>query len=274
MVNMLIVGILYLLIKSTKEEYTLTDAKTLAYINMYAVLGSLENLCELDPKASALVADRKPISIGFDVKDGPSATLTFKNGKCRMEQGCNECDVKLPFSSCEKFNGLIDGTVTPIPSKGFTHIKFLLNNFTKLTDMLSNYMRPSDEDLKDEEFFNISTSLLFYTVTVAISQIGNHDDIGKFSASHIPDGDIKMSIAGGPASTIRCKNHHLVTIKQCPDDPRSVMEFGSMKLANDLFNGKVSAMAQIGEGTITMLGMINMIDNVNRILDRVGLYLA
>lgn len=252
----------------------MTDAKTLAYINMYAVLGSLENLCELDPKASALVADRKPISIGFEVKDGPSATITFKNGKCRMEQGCTECDVKLPFSSCEKFNGLIDGTTTPIPSKGFTHIKFLLNNFTKLTDMLSNYMRPSEEDLKDEDFFNISTSLLFYTVTVAISQIGNHDKIGMFSADHIPDGDIQMSIAGGPGATIRCRNHHLVTIKQRPDDPRSLMEFGSMKLANDLFNGKVSAMAQIGEGTITMGGMINMIDNVNRILDRVGLYLA
>ena len=252
----------------------MTDAKTLAYINMYAVLGTLENLCELDPKASALVADRKPISIGFEVKDGPSATITFKNGKCRMEQGIGDCDIKLPFSSCEKFNGLIDGTVTPIPSKGFIHIKFLLNEFTKLTDMLSNYMRPSDEEMQDEEFFNLSTTLMFNTIMVAISQIGNHDDIGKFSASHIFDGDIKMSIKGGPSATIRAKNGHLVTIKKCPEAPRAVMEFGSMKLANDLFNGKVSAMAQIGEGNITMLGMINMLDNINRILDRVGLYLA
>ena len=159
----------------------MTDAKTLAYINMYAVLGTLENLCELDPKASALVADIKPISIGFEVKDGPSATLTFKNGRCRMEQGCTDCDVKLPFSSCEKFNGLIDGTVTPIPSKGFLRIKFLLNTFTKLTDMLSNYMRASEEDLKDEEFFRMSTTLMFYTITVAISQIGNHDELLKTS---------------------------------------------------------------------------------------------
>jgi hypothetical protein len=252
----------------------LTDAKTLAYINMYAVLGTLENLCELDPKASALIADRKPISIGFEVKDGPSATITFKNGKCRMEQGVSDCDIKIPFSSCEKFNGMIDGTVTPIPSKGFIHIKFLLNEFTKLTNMLAAYMRPSEEDLKDEELFNLSTSLLFYTITVAISQIGNQDEIGKFSASHIFDGDVMMSIKGGPKSTIRAKNGHLVTIKQAPEDPRAIMEFGSMKLANDLFNGKVSAMAQIGEGTITMNGMINMLDNVNRILDRVGLYLA
>ena len=32
----------------------MTDAKTLAYINLFAVLGSLENLCALDPAAGAL----------------------------------------------------------------------------------------------------------------------------------------------------------------------------------------------------------------------------
>ena len=62
----------------------MTDAKTLAYINMYAVLGTLENLCELSEHARELVMTKKPISIGFEVKYGPSATLTFKNGRCRM----------------------------------------------------------------------------------------------------------------------------------------------------------------------------------------------
>lgn len=252
----------------------MTDAKTLAYINMYAILGTLENLCQLDPEASALIADRKPITIGLEVKDGPSATITFKNGKCRMDQGVSDCDIKLPFSSCEKFNGMIDGTVTPIPSKGFIHIKFLLNTFTKLTDILTKYMRPSEEDLKDEKFFEISTSLLFYTVSVAISQIANNDEIGKFTADHIVDGDIRFSINNGPKATIRCKNHHLVTIKQDTDSPRAIMEFDSMELAHQLFDGKVNAVAKIGEGTITMHGMINMLDNMNRLLDRVSLYLA
>ena len=47
-----------------------------------------------------------------------------------------------------------------------------------------------------------------------------------------------------------------------------------MQLAHDLFDGKVNAIAQIGEGNIIMKGMINMLDNMNRILDRVALYLA
>ena len=250
------------------------DQKTLAYINLYAVLGTLENLCEIVPEASALLTNKKPISVAFEVKDGPSATITFNNGRCRMEQGVNNCDVKLPFSSCEKFNGLIDGTVTPIPSKGFQHLKFLLKSFTPLTDMLSKYMRPDPEDLKDEDFFNKSTSLMFYTIAVAISQIANNDEIGKFSADHIVDGEIGFGIKGGPAATIRAKDHRLVTIKRASEDPRAAMEFADMKLARSLFDGQVNAVACIGEGAITMKGMISMIDNLNRILDRVALYLA
>ena len=67
----------------------LMDSRTLAYINKFAVLGTLENLSELVPEASELLEGKKPISIGFEVKGGPSATLYFKNGKCRMEQGCS-----------------------------------------------------------------------------------------------------------------------------------------------------------------------------------------
>ena len=52
----------------------LMDSKTLAYINMYAVLGTLENLCEIVPEASELLQGKKPISIGLEVKDGPAAT--------------------------------------------------------------------------------------------------------------------------------------------------------------------------------------------------------
>ena len=38
--------------------------------------------------------------------------------------------------------------------------------------------------------------------------------------------------------------------------------------------GKVNAVACVGEGKIRIGGMISQVDNVNRILDRVALYLA
>lgn len=254
---------------------TKTDAKTLAYINLYGILGTLENLCELDPNARALLKNKKPLSIAFTVKDGPSATITFKNGRCRMEDGAApDATVKLPFSSCEKFNGLIDGTVTPIPSKGFSKIFFLLKQFTPLTDLLSKYMRPDPADLEDEEFFNISTQLMFYTIAVAIAQIGNNDEIGRFSAAHMVDGDLLLSIAGGPKATIMVRDHRLLTVKKATDCPRAMMEFENMKMARDLFDGNVNAMGALSEGRVLVGGMVSMVDNLNRILDRVALYLT
>lgn len=252
----------------------LMDSKTLAYINLFGILGTLENLCELVPEASELLEGKKPISIGFDVKDGPSATLYFKNGKCRMEQGCSNCDVKLPFSSCEKFNGLIDGTVTPIPSKGFQHIGFLLKTFTALTDLLTKYLRASEEDLKDPVFFERSTKLMLYTIGVAIAQIGNNDQVGKFSAKAIEDGSVYIGIKNGPAVELVCKDHRLVTVKKAPEKYRSAMIFDSIETARGLFDGKLNALACIGTGKIEMHGLVSMLDNVNRILDRVALYIG
>lgn len=52
------------------------------------------------------------------------------------------------------------------------------------------------------------------------------------------------------------------------------MEFASIRLARDLFDGRVNAMAASARKEITVGGVISMLDNVNRILDGVALYLA
>ena len=251
----------------------MTDAKTLAYINLYAILGAIPYLCQLDAEAAALI-EGETVSIGFAVKDGPQATLFIGGGKARMAPGVDRCQVKLPFSSCEKFNGLIDGTTTPIPVKGFTKVGFLLGNFTKLTDRLSMFLRPEPEALKDPEFFRVSTTLMFHVIAEAIAQIGNHDKIGRFSASNIVDGTAKLSIVDGPAAALCCRDHHLTAVHDDPKTCFAYMEFASMELARALFDGQVDAIAAVGTGGVRIGGMISMIDNINRILDRVALYLA
>ena len=254
----------------------MTDSRTLAYINMYAVLGTLENLCELDDKAKEIISTiEKPISVAFDVKNGPSATLTFSKNGCRMDDGVNaDCDIKIPVANCDKFNAIIDGKATPIPTKGLTKVNFLLKTFTALTDRLTEVMRPNEEALKDADFFRLNTLCTFYTVAVALSQIGNQDSIGKFSASNIVDGDIQIGITNEVYATIRVKDNHMLTIKQAPEKPRAIMEFCDIPLANALFAGTVNSIDHVGNGNITIRGLISMVDNVNRILDRVALYLA
>ena len=249
------------------------DAKTLAYINLFAVLGAIPYLCDLDQEAAELIKD-KSVSVGFAVKDGPEATLFFGSGKCRMAPGVDRCQVKLPFSSCDKFNGLIDGTVTPIPSKGFTKIGFLTGPFIKLTDRLTMFLKPEPAALEEPEFFRISTTLMFHVIAEAISQIANHDKVGMFSASNIVDGTAKLSIAGGPAAALCCRDHRMTAVHQAPAEYLSYMEFQDMALARALFDGNVNAIAAVGLGQVRIGGQISQVDNINRILDRVAVYLA
>ena len=169
------------------------DLKALAYVNLFGILGTIPKLCELDKEARGLIAGEN-MSIGFAVKGGPVGTLIFENGKCRMAEGLVSPKIKLPFSSPKKFNGMIDGTVTPIPSRGFLHIGFLLKKFVRLTDILTKYLRATEEDLKDEEFKRISTTLTFEVIAGAICNLANNDPVSKCSASYIVDGDILLAI--------------------------------------------------------------------------------
>lgn len=251
----------------------LTDATTLAYINLYALLGAIPAMLELSPEARKILG-KGACAIGFAVKDGPSATLSFAGGKCIFKDGTDDCTVKLPFSSPEKFNGLIDGTTTPIPTKGFSKLPFLLGKFLKLTDLLTRYLRPTEADMQDPAFARTSTILMFGVITRAVAQIGNHDRVGRASASYITDGVIQLAVEGGPAFALQAKKHHLYALQRVPEKITSSMTFRDLDTARALFDGKINAVASIGTGDVRMSGMISQIDNVNRILDRVALYLA
>ena len=249
------------------------DTKTLACINMHGILACLQDLCRFSPEAQKL-ASGKPVSLSLAVKEGPAITLRFAEGACKVERGSGKCDIKLPFSSHEKFNGMIDGTVTPIPSKGFTKIGFLTKNFISLTNILETYLRAKPEDLARNDFFEASTEIMFHLITRAVSEIGNNDKVGRFSASNIVDGAVILSIGGKIKAAITVKDHHLTTTREIPENYSAIMEFNDIKLARDVFDGKVSTLGCIGNGLISMRGNLSMLDNINRILDRVAVYLA
>ena len=66
----------------------MTEQKALAYVNMYGVLGALENLCELDGKSRQILSALKtPVSVCFDVKGGPCRTFHFTNKGCKITEG-------------------------------------------------------------------------------------------------------------------------------------------------------------------------------------------
>ena len=252
------------------------EAKSMAFVNAYGVLRTLENLCDTVDEAKAVCKSlKKPVSLCFDVTDGPCVTYHFTNDGCKITEADYGCTCKMKFSSPEKFNALIDDSKPGVPVKNIPQVlSFLMGPFTKLTDILTKYLMPSEDDLKNRDFFEKSTVLTMYTIGGAICALANNDSISKLSAFYIPDGDIQMGITGACYVTLRARDHKLELIKEKPDTPRAIMEFKTIDLANALFNGTASTMAELCAGNIYMAGMINMIDNVNRILDRVAVYLG
>lgn len=252
------------------------DSEAMAYVNMYGVLGTLENLCQLDPEAQEILAQlAKPVRLCFSVKNGPCCTFHFTREGCRMTEGDTGCTCKMSFPSADAFNNLIEHSKPGIPTKRpLQVIAFLLGPFTKLTDRLNAVLRPSEEAMQDRAFFEMSTTLTLYTIAGAISALANKDPISRVSADYTVDGEISLGIKDTAYVTIRVQDKHFTTIKQRCENPRAIMEFADLDLAAGLFAGKVSTINEMCKGTIYLRGMISMLDNVNRILDRVSVYLG
>ena len=253
------------------------DQTVLAYCNLFGVFGAIPELLRVDSRARELV-EKHRISVGFSIQGGPSAKLSFENGSATLTEGCKGSTIKLYFPSCKKFNDMIDGVGMPIPVSGFHRLGFLLKEFMQLTDILTEYLRPKEGALEDPEFLKKSTKLMLQVIAGAVVQVGNVDPVGRFSASNVEDGDITLKIgdpdAEGTAVAIRAQGHHLSVLPSVPKESFSEMRFADYETARALFDGNINAVAAVGTGKVRIFGMISQIDNVNRMLDRVSIYLA
>lgn len=252
------------------------EQKALSYANMYGVLGTLHMLCELDGKAKKILQKiKKPISVCFRVKNGPCRTFHFDKNGCTITEGADNADCKMNFSSPEKFNLMINEGKPGVPVKGIIKLLvFLSGTFTELTNRLTELLRPTQENLKDRAFFEESTLLTMYTVAGAISGLANSDSIAMISAGNTADGDVSLGVKDKAQVTIRIKNHRFETLYEAAQNPNAIMEFADIDLAYGLFSGTVSTINEMCKGNIRLAGMLSMVDNINRILDRVSLYLS
>lgn len=252
-----------------------TEPRAAAFVNLHAVLGAVPELVRRVPEARALLdVDPRPVSIAFAVRGGPRAVLAFRDGAVRLVPDRTIGTVLLPFTSPGAFNRMIDGAAPPVPVTGLHRVGFLMRVFAPLTELLTRYLRPSAEDLADPAFRATSTALTLHVAVAAAAQLANEDRSGRFSAAHTADGDVALEVTGSLAYTLRVRDHRMTFLPEPSPSPRAALTFADLDTAGALLAGKVSALACLGDGRMAMRGHIAMVDNVNRILDRVGQYLG
>ena len=253
-----------------------TDTRVLAAVNLHAVFGALPRLVELDAEARALLAGLStPTTLALTVKGGPRARYRFSStGVDPVLDGEPGRGPTLFFTSSTHCNAVVAGAAQPIPIAGLGGIRFLAKVFTPLTEMLGRYLKPSAADLSDEAFAERSILLTLDVAAHAIAVVGNEDRSGQFSAKHMPDGDLDLRVGDDIRYRIEIKDHHVRIDDDLSGPPRATLRFADLAVAGGILGGTESALVCVADGRITMAGYIPLVDNTNRILDRVGAYLG
>lgn len=245
-----------------------------ASLNLHAVLQNLEDLVQCDPEAAAMSRAFR-IAIQFSVYNGPQANVSFADGRCTVRRGKHRSQVTLFFRNPAHLNQMFDGKANPIPLKGFLKLGFLSNEFTKLTERLTYFLKPTPELLNDPAYLEINTRLSLNTAAFAVSTLAALDPVGKQCAARMGKGVVLIKVLPkGPAVTIDFQENSVQPGKGDTDKPMARLLIKDMPTASRFVNNKLDTFASVVNGDIQIAGRLPMVDNLGFILDRLPLYLS
>ncbi len=245
-----------------------------ANLHLHAVLPRLEELLRLDDEAKTVAKDMN-VTIRFVVKGGPTVQIVFKNGVAKANlKPVGKNNIGLLFLSCEQLNRMFNGEkVIPIPYKGIHRIKDL-KAFTRLTELLTKYLKPTDADMTDPSFKKKAVEMSLMTGLNGARVIAEFDTKMKKVADKLPSGTIEYNILpDGPQAHVIVERGHISAYNGPINSPTGTLEINGVDLAADLFANKVDSFAVLGAGDLRASGLLPLIDEFSALSDRVALYL-
>ena len=256
-----------------RKPKSIVDKRTLANVNLFAILRNLEDLLNLDAEAVEILGD-KSLNLKISVFKGPTGSLHFSEGKCVFQPSRDNPDAIFFFRSLHHFNQLTQKKAMPILLKGFTSIPFLLNQFKKMTDLLDKYLHPTVTDLQDERLMRTNTILTFFTVFYAMVEVANSDPVGRKVAARIPDSVIHIYIEDGAEAAVTVTAHEgtLSIEKGLHHKADAILNFSSFSSANQLLLQLKDHHVSLVEGGVRLFGHLGILDELNCLLYRLPFY--
>ena len=251
------------------------EDKIKARLNLNAVLRNLEELPALDKQTAEIIKDWS-LSIRFTIRGDMTALLKFSQGMCVYDtETTATADVSLYFLTHRHLNAMFDNKATPIPTRGFTKLGFLKNEFPKVTERLEHFLKPTDELLKDPDYLQINTALTLYTAAFSVCEMVQFDPVAKLVGQQMPEATLELNVlpAGPNAHILYDGRGKAKAYRGKADSPSGSITMRDCETANQLINGKLDGFGAVATGDVKLKGMIPLIDNTNLILDRIPLYL-
>ena len=241
-------------------------------MHLYAVLPRLGDMARLDENARALARKIKGV-LEFRVANGPQVFLRFADGEITTSRTpLKGPTITLWFHSCGQLNALFAGEdVKPLPLKGLLRIG-QLGAFTQLTELLTRYLKPSDEDLADPAFRLKHVELSLLVGLAAAGEVVLDPAVGRVVAA-MHDGSIQYRVHGGPSAYVVMAGGATRVSPGTLPEPTSTIELRDVDFTVGLIKGEVDTFAAMGKTDIRITGSIPLADEFNTLFDRVGQYI-
>jgi len=248
----------------------------LANLHLHAVLPRLEELVKIDEEAQS-IAKQTDLSVRFKVRKGPSRAVEISDGVVRTSSDPKaKADLGLFFASCDQLNNLfMEKRAIPVPYKGLKQLR-QMSRFSKLTEILTRYLKPEEAALKDPTFKKKFVEMTLLTGLAGAAQIAKYDGKVEHAVELLPHGSIQFSVLpDGPFAFVEVdeeKNIRSGTGKI--DSPSANLDINGVDMAADLLADRLDQFAALGGGDLRASGLLPLVDEFNALLDRVGKFLA
>ena len=248
----------------------------LASLHLHAVLPRLEELVKLDAEARSIASQMK-LRVRFRVRKGPQVAIRIADDMVTTSADPSaRSDLGLFFLNCNQLNNMfMDERAVPIPYKRLTQLRYM-TGFSKLTEIMTRYLKPSQIDLTDPDFKKKHVEMMLMVGLCGAGEVAKYDRKMKKVVDHLPHGTIQFSVLpNGPFAYVSIdENKNMAAQSGKIDDPTSNLDLNGVDVAADVLSGNIDTFAALGAGDIKASGLLSLVDEFNVLLDRVGYYLA
>jgi hypothetical protein len=247
-----------------------------ANLHLHAVLPRLEELVKLDDEARAIAAQMK-LKLRFKVRKGPSVVVEIEDGVVRASSDPQtKADLGLFFSSCDQLNNLfMDKRAIPLPYKGLTQLR-QMGRFSKLTGILTRYLKPNEADLKDPVFKKKHVEMALMAGLAGAAEVARYDRKMEKVVDRLPWGTVQFSVLpDGPYAFATVDKDKTISVGNgTVADPTANLDINGVDMAAGVLAGTVDTFAAVGREDLRATGLLSLIDELNALLGRVGSFLA
>lgn len=251
-------------------------AQILANLHLHAVLPRLEELVKLDEEAQSIAREMK-LTVRFKVRNGPSRTVKIADGGVWTSSDPKaDAGLRLFFASCDQLNNMfLEKRAIPVPYRGLTQLP-QMRRFSKLTGILTRYLKPSESDLEDPGFKKKHVEMALMAGLAGAAEVARYDPKMEHLVDQLPWGTLQFSVLpDGPYAFASVDKEKTIFVGNGRvSQPTANLDIDGVDMAAGVLAGTVDTFAALGRQDIRATGLLSLVDEFNALLDRVGYFLA